>query len=84
MHDFHDHSYRPCPTASACNHPSENETINTIWGVSDYYNKTQNKALSFNTGKGVFASTCPWPRRLAYRKDGNHTMGDEMEDYGAI
>jgi len=51
MHYFRDHSYRQCHTASACNYTSENKTINSIWGESDYYNQKLNRDLSFNIGE---------------------------------
>ena len=41
-----------CLTAAVHNYPSENETIKTIWGQSDYYSQKQSKVLSFNMGKG--------------------------------
>ena len=43
-----------CPTAFACNDPSEN--ISTIWGQSDYYNNN-NKILTW--GKTRFGPQAP-------------------------
>ena len=69
MDEFCDPSYQLAAIAfeiTSCNYRSENIAINTVWRQPDYYNKKENKVLSFNMEKVYFLPKCPQRRFQAW------------------